>query len=82
MGRRDDLRDGLANTYAAHVHNAIQDVVLLDLIREIGALVLDRNKYVLSWRVLSGDGHVMPGKLSFTVGASSARTSARGAAGS
>jgi len=25
-------------------------------------------KYVLSWRAVSDDGHVMPGKLTFTVG--------------
>jgi methionine-rich copper-binding protein CopC len=31
---------------------------------------LATGKYVLSWRVVSSDGHVMPGKLSFTVGAS------------
>jgi methionine-rich copper-binding protein CopC len=28
---------------------------------------LKAGKYVLSWRALSDDGHVMPGKLSFTV---------------
>lgn len=42
MGQREDLRDGLAQTYAAHVQNDLQDVLLIDLIREIGALVLDR----------------------------------------
>ena len=30
---------------------------------------LGAGKYVLSWRVVSDDGHVMPGELSFTVGA-------------
>jgi copper transport protein len=25
-------------------------------------------RYVLSWRVLSADGHVMPGKIHFTLG--------------
>jgi methionine-rich copper-binding protein CopC len=28
---------------------------------------LTPGKYVVSWRVLSDDGHVMPGKLSFTI---------------
>src|ERR1700676_3403476 len=44
MGRREDLRDGLEQTYAAHVQNALQDVLLIDLIREIGALVLDTDR--------------------------------------
>jgi copper transport protein len=38
-------------------------------------------KYVLSWRAVSDDGHVMPGKLTFTVGPSPATTSARGSTG-
>ena len=29
---------------------------------------LAAGKYVLSWRAVGDDGHVMPGKLSFTVG--------------
>ena len=32
-------------------------------------------KYTLTWRVVGGDGHVMPGKLTFTVGATGASTS-------
>jgi hypothetical protein len=44
MGRREDLRDALNHTHAAHVHNTLRDVLLLDLIREIGALVLDRTE--------------------------------------
>jgi copper transport protein len=32
-------------------------------------------KYVLSWRAVSDDGHVMPGKVTFTVGPSPATTS-------
>jgi methionine-rich copper-binding protein CopC len=32
-------------------------------------------KYVLSWRAVSDDGHVMPGKLSFTVWQSRPATS-------
>jgi len=44
MGSRADLRDCLEHTYAAHVHNALQDVLLIDLIREIGALVLDTDR--------------------------------------
>lgn len=38
-------------------------------------------KYVLSWRAVGDDGHVMPGKLTFTVGSSGAMTSAPGTAG-
>jgi hypothetical protein len=38
-----DLHAGLDHTYAAHVHNAIVDVLLVDLIRELGALALDRD---------------------------------------
>ena len=38
-------------------------------------------KYILSWRVVGDDGHVMPGKLSFTVGPSPAATSAPGSTG-
>ena len=33
---------------------------------------LTAGKYMLSWRVLSKDGHVMPGKVRFTVGPSGA----------
>jgi hypothetical protein len=43
MGRREDLRDVFEQTYAAHVHNTLQEVLLIDLFRELGALVLDRN---------------------------------------
>jgi len=43
MGRSEDLRDALHSTYASHVHNTVQGVLLIDLIREIGALVLDES---------------------------------------
>lgn len=43
LGENEALRESLEQTYAAHVHNALQDVLLLDLFRELGALVLDRN---------------------------------------
>ena len=36
---------------------------------------LTAGKYVLSWRAVSDDGHVMPGKLSFTVWQSRPATS-------
>jgi copper transport protein len=42
---------------------------------------LAAGKYVLSWRAVSDDGHVMPGKVAFTVGPSGATTSAPGATG-
>jgi methionine-rich copper-binding protein CopC len=48
----------------------------------IPAPKLAAGKYVLSWRAVSNDGHVMPGKVSFTVGPSPAATSAPGATGS
>jgi copper transport protein len=35
-------------------------------------------KYILSWRVVGDDGHVLPGKLTFNVGPSPAATSAPG----
>jgi copper transport protein len=35
-------------------------------------------KYVLSWRVVGDDGHVLPGKLTFTVGPLPAMTSTPG----
>ena len=47
----------------------------------IPAPQLVAGKYVLSWRAVSDDGHVMPGKLTFTVGPSGATTSAPGATG-
>jgi hypothetical protein len=48
MARREELRDGLNQTHAAHVQNALQDVLLIDLIREIGALVLDTDRRTAS----------------------------------
>jgi copper transport protein len=47
----------------------------------IPAPKLAPGKYVLSWRVVGGDGHILPGKLSFTVGPSPATTSAPGSTG-
>jgi hypothetical protein len=44
MARREDLREALEQTYAAHAHNALQDVLLIDQLREIGALVLDTDR--------------------------------------
>ena len=34
----------------------------------IAAPPLSAGKYVLSWRAVGDDGHVVPGKLTFTVG--------------
>ena len=39
---------------------------------------LHPGKYVLAWRAVGGDGHVLPGKVTFTVGATPATTSAPG----
>lgn len=44
----------------------------------IPAPKLAPGKYVLSWRVVGNDGHVLPGTVSFTVGSSPATTSAPG----
>ena len=38
----------------------------------IPAPQLAAGRYVLSWRAVSDDGHVMPGKLTFAVGSSGA----------
>jgi hypothetical protein len=43
MGRSEELRKALEQTYAAHVHNTLQGVLVVDLIREVGALILDDN---------------------------------------
>ena len=43
LGRREDIHSALRETYAAHITNMLQDVLVLDLLREIGALVLDPN---------------------------------------
>jgi|HubBroStandDraft_1064217.scaffolds.fasta_scaffold289336_1 hypothetical protein len=41
LGRREDLHAALADSYVAHITNMLQDVLVIDLLREIGALVLD-----------------------------------------
>jgi copper transport protein len=46
----------------------------------IPAPKLASGKYILSWRVVGSDGHVLPEELSFTVGPSAA-TSAPGSTG-
>jgi hypothetical protein len=55
MGRSEELRGLLHETFAAHIHNELQDVLLLDLIREIGALVLDRDSRSGSVAAVSKD---------------------------
>src|ERR1700686_3044582 len=42
MTRSEELADALRDTYAAYVHNTISATLVVDLIREIGASVLDR----------------------------------------
>lgn len=39
MTRNEELAHALRDTYAAHVHNAVTDMFVMDLIREIGAIV-------------------------------------------
>jgi AbiU2 len=41
LGRREDLHAGLSQTCTAHITNMLQDVLVIDLLRELGALVLD-----------------------------------------
>jgi len=43
MNGSRELREALAQTHAAHVHNALQTVLVVDLIREVGVLVLDND---------------------------------------
>lgn len=42
------LREALALTHAAHVHNALQAVLVVDLVREVGVLVLDTDSRTAS----------------------------------
>ena len=44
----------------------------------IPAPKLEPGKYVLAWRVVGADGHVLPGKVTFIVGATPATTHAPG----
>jgi len=44
LNESEALRSALEKTYAAHVHNAIQGVLVFDLIREVGTLILDDNR--------------------------------------
>jgi len=48
LGRRVDLHAALSQTYAAHVTNMLQDVLVIDLLREVGALVLDSDSRAAS----------------------------------
>lgn len=43
INESDELHEVLNQTRVAHVHNALHDVLLGDLLLQIGALVLDRN---------------------------------------
>lgn len=44
LGQREDLHKALEQTYAAYVTNMLQRVLVTDLLREIGVLVLDPDK--------------------------------------
>jgi hypothetical protein len=44
LGRREDLHTALAETYVANITNMLQVVPVIDLLREIGALVLDTDR--------------------------------------
>jgi hypothetical protein len=43
MSQSESLREAVDHTYAAHVHNAIHAVLSLDLVRAVGALILDND---------------------------------------
>lgn len=40
----EQLHEAFGFSYAAHVHNAFQDLLLADLIIQIGALILDNDR--------------------------------------
>jgi AbiU2 len=44
LGRREDLHKALEHTYAANITNMLQHVLVMDLLREIGALILDSDR--------------------------------------
>lgn len=50
LGCHEDLHAALSQTYAAHVTNMLQDVLVIDLLRELGALVLDSDSRAASVR--------------------------------
>jgi hypothetical protein len=43
ISQDEDLRKALIHTYAAHVHNTLHAALSVDLLRDIGALILDRD---------------------------------------
>jgi hypothetical protein len=43
LGKSAELAQALTHSYAAHVHNAFQDALLMDSLREIGAVILDKD---------------------------------------
>jgi hypothetical protein len=44
LGRNEDLHEALEQTYVAHITNTLQEVLVIDLLRELGALVLDDDR--------------------------------------
>jgi hypothetical protein len=44
LGQHSELAMALTPSYAAHVHNALQDALLIDSLRELGAVILDRDE--------------------------------------
>jgi hypothetical protein len=44
LGRTGALHRALEHTYTAHITNALQDVLVIDQLRELGALVLDKGR--------------------------------------
>jgi hypothetical protein len=44
LGRSEDLHRALEQTYTAQITNTLQNVLVIDLLRELGALVLDDDR--------------------------------------
>jgi hypothetical protein len=44
LGRSEALHRALEQTYTAHITNTLQDMLVIDLLRELGALVLDDHR--------------------------------------
>ena len=44
LGKSKEFTAALSPSHAAHVHNAIQNAFMLDTLRELGALILDRGE--------------------------------------
>lgn len=55
FGTNSELHKLLSPSYAAHVHNMLEEVLLIDLVREIGACILDDDRRTASVSVVLQD---------------------------